>query len=81
MSRPTGPVQPQYTVANQESGKDTHAYPTRVELYCWTPQHCSHCCIFFLIKLNWLDNEDLGVLSMISRLQSDGNLYSKIAAG
>jgi hypothetical protein len=90
MSRPTGPAQPQYTVANQESGKDTHAYPTHVELYCRTPQHHLHCykaeaeflyAIFFLIKLNWLDNEDLGVLSMIFRLQSDGNLYSKIAAG
>ena len=75
-SRPVGPVQPQYTVARQESGKDAHVYPTRAELYCRTPQHLSHCykaeaelpypyMIFFLIKLNWLDNEDLGVLSMI----------------
>jgi hypothetical protein len=37
------------------------------------PQHHSHCykaeaelpyAIFFLIKLNWLDEEDLGVLSL-----------------
>jgi len=40
---PYGPVQPQYTVACQESGKDTHVYPTRAELYCRTPQHLSHC--------------------------------------
>ena len=73
-SRPIGPVQPQYTVARQESGKDTHVYPTHAELYCRTPQHLLHCykaeaelryVICFLIKLNWLDNEDLGVLSMI----------------
>jgi hypothetical protein len=43
MGCPTGPVQPQYAVANQESGKDAHAYPTRAELYHRTPQHCSHC--------------------------------------
>ncbi len=38
-----GPVRPQYTVACQESGKDTHVYPTRAELYCRTPQHHLHC--------------------------------------
>ena len=42
-SRPIGPVQPQYMVAHQESGKDAHVYPTRAELYCRTPQHLSHC--------------------------------------
>ena len=42
-SRPIGPVQPQYMVACQESGKDAHVYPTRAELYCRTPQHLSHC--------------------------------------
>ena len=42
-SRPVGPVQPQYMVACQESGKDAHVYPTRAELYCRTPQHLSHC--------------------------------------
>ena len=42
-SRPIGPVQPQYMVAHQESGKDAHVYPTRAELYCWTPQHLLHC--------------------------------------
>ena len=42
-SHPIGPVQPQYTVACQESGKDAHVYPTRAELYCWTPQHLLHC--------------------------------------
>jgi len=42
-SRPIGPVQPQYTVACQESGKDAHVYPTRAELYCWTSQHLLHC--------------------------------------
>ena len=42
-SRPIGPVQPQYTVAHQESGKDSHVYPTHAELYCRTPQHLSHC--------------------------------------
>jgi hypothetical protein len=61
-------VQPQYTVARQESGNDAHVYPTPAELYCQTPQHLLHCykaeaelpyMIFFLIKLNWLDNEDL----------------------
>ena len=36
-SRPIGPVQLQYTVARQESGKDAHVYPTRAELYCRTP--------------------------------------------
>jgi len=73
-SHPIGPVQPQYTVACQESGKDAHIYPTHAELYCRTPQHHLHCykaeaelpcVIYFLIKLNWLDKEDLGVLSMI----------------
>ena len=68
-----GPVRPQCTVACHDSGKDTHAYPTHTELYRWMPQHHSHCykveaelpyAIFFLIKLNWLDEEDLGVLSM-----------------
>jgi len=63
-----------YTVACQESGKDAHIYPTHAELYCRTPQHHLHCykaeaelpcVIYFLIKLNWLDKEDLGVLSMI----------------
>ena len=38
-----GPIQPQYTVACQESGKDTHVYPTRAELYCRMPQHHLHC--------------------------------------
>ena len=74
ISRPIRPIQPQYTVARQESGKDAHVYPTRAELYCRTSQHHSHCykaeaelpyVIFDLIKLNWLDNEDLGVLSII----------------
>ena len=73
-SRPIGPVQPQHTVARQDVGKNAQAYPTRAELYCQTPQHHSHCykaeaellyVIFFLIKFNWLDNEDLGVLSII----------------
>ena len=61
-------------VACQELGKDAHAYPASAELYFPTPQHHLHCykaeaelsyVIFFLIKLNWLDKEDLGVLSMI----------------
>jgi hypothetical protein len=75
MSRPTGPaLVSQYAIANQELGKDAHVYPTRVELYRWMPQQCLHCykaeaeflyTIFFLIKLNWLDNESLGVLSTI----------------
>jgi hypothetical protein len=69
-----GPVRPQCAVARQESGKDTHAYPTHAELYRRMPPHHSHCykaeaelpyAILFLIKLNWLDEEDLGVLSMI----------------
>ena len=69
-----GPVRPQYTVACQESGKDTHVYPMHAELYCQTPQHHSHCykaeaelpyVIFFFTKLIWLDEEDLGVLSMV----------------
>jgi hypothetical protein len=73
-SRPIGPVQLQYMIAPQESGKDAHVYPTRTDLYYWTQQHLSHCyqaeeellyVILFLIKLNWLDNEDLGVLSTI----------------
>ena len=65
---PIGPIRPQYTVACQESGKDAHVYPTHSELHCRTPQHHLHCYkaeaellyeIFFLIKLNWLDKEDL----------------------
>ncbi len=75
MSRPTGPaLVSQYVIANQESGKDAHVYPTCAEMYHWTPQQRLHCykaeaefsyAIFFLIKLNWLDNKSLGVLSMI----------------
>ncbi len=75
MSRPTGPaLVSQYTIANQESGKDAHVYPLHVELYHWTPQQRLHCykveaefsyTILFLIKLNWLDNESLGELSTI----------------
>jgi len=42
-SRHIGPVQPQYMVARQESGKDAHVYPTHAELYCQTTQHLSHC--------------------------------------
>jgi hypothetical protein len=59
----------------QEPGKkDTHVYPTCAELYCRTLQNHSHCykaeaelpyVIFFLIKLSWLEERDLGVLSMI----------------
>ncbi len=73
-SCPVGPVRPQHTVAHQESGKNEQVYSTRAELYCQTPQHHLHCykaeaelpyVIFFLIKLNWLDNEDLGVLSIV----------------
>ena len=84
-SRPIGPIQLQYTVARQESGKDTHVYPTHAELYCRTPQHLSHgykaeaelpYVIFLWIKLNWPST-----FHDPSRLQSDGNFYSKIAAG
>ena len=68
------PARQQATVATpQESGKKgTHVYPTRAELYCRTPQDHSHCykaeaelpyVIFFLIKLSWLEERDLGVLS------------------
>jgi hypothetical protein len=75
MSRPTKPaLVSQYAVANQESGKDAHVYPTHAKLYRWTPQQRLHCykaeakflyTINFLIKLNWLDNESLGVRSTI----------------
>jgi hypothetical protein len=43
MSRPTGPALSQYAIANQESGKDAHVYPTRAELYRRTPQQRLHC--------------------------------------
>ena len=61
-------------IARQESRKNVQVYPTHAELYCRTPQNHLHCykaeaelsyVIFFLIKFNWLDNEDLGVLSII----------------
>jgi hypothetical protein len=70
------PARQQAMVATpQEPGKkDTHVYPTRAELYCRTPQDHSHCykaeaelpyVIFFLIKLSWLEERDLRVLSRI----------------
>ncbi len=71
---PTRPALSQFAIANQELGKDAHVYPTCAELYRRTLQRRSHCykaegellyAIFFLIKLNWLDNESLGVLSTI----------------
>ena len=72
-SCPIGPVR-LHTGAHQESGKNEQVYPTRAELYCLTPQNHLHCykveaelpyVIFFLIKHNWLNNEDLGVLSIV----------------
>jgi hypothetical protein len=73
-SCPNGPVRPQHVVARQVSGKNAQVYPTHAELYCRTPQHHLHCykaeaelsyVIFFLIKFNWLDNEDLEELSIV----------------
>ena len=73
-SCPNGPVRPQHVVARQVSGKNAQVYPTHAELYCRTPQHHLHCykaevelsyVNFFLIKFNWLDNEDLEVLSIV----------------
>ncbi len=73
-SRPFGPVRPQYTVARQESGKNTQVYPTCAELYFWNiatsfallqSRGGAPVRDFFKIKFNWLDYEDLGVLSII----------------
>jgi hypothetical protein len=71
---PTRPALSQFAIANQELGKDAHVYPTCAELYHQMPQQRSHCykaeaefsyAICFLIKLNWLDNQNLGVISTI----------------